>query len=254
MQPHWPATPPPPHVSLPAHTFAHDTMPLQPSGAVPVHVAPHACCDVSGVHEHTPPLHVSGGKHSAGVHADLAAAAIAGGARAAERAGLAHRERHAVLAEAAGASWLPLHWAVVHVTVPWQQTSDSWPMHWPPQICDAVPPWHPHWFATPAPAHESGKVQLPQFTRLPQLSISWPQLFAPHGFTGEHIGWQTPLAQLPDAQSAFVPQVLPFAHAGHGPPQSTSVSPWFFAPSLHVPAQLPHGPPQSVPVSLPSFT
>jgi hypothetical protein len=45
--------------------------------------------------------------------------------------------------------------------------------------------------------------------------------------------WQTPPVQIPLAQSVLVKQLRPFAHFGHGPPQSTSVSAPFLTPSVH---------------------
>jgi hypothetical protein len=86
-------------------------------------------------------------------------------------------------------------------------------------------------------------------------------------------GWQLP-AQLPLEQSASLPQLDPAGHFGHCPPQSTSLSAWFFtlsmqlggwhvrmahtpltqsAPIMHPPPSA-HGaqlPPQSFPVSVP---
>jgi hypothetical protein len=42
-----------------------------------------------------------------------------------------------------------------------------------------------------------------------------------------------PLLQFPDTQSPFTLQLSVSAQSGHGPPQSTSVSPPFCTPSLH---------------------
>jgi hypothetical protein len=68
----------------------------------------------------------------------------------------------------------------------------------------------------------------PQSTSL-SLPFFIPSLQAPLGAA------QTPFAQLALVQSEATPQVLPLAHLTQvAPPQSMSVSPPFFIPSLHV--------------------
>ncbi len=111
----------------------------------------------------------------------------------------------------------------------------------------------------------------------PQPSDLVPHSEEPQLAVGMHAHWPL-LSQLPLMQSPSMLQVLPAAHPGQLPPQSTSVSSWFFFMSVQLgsahrkplpqkpdsqslsttqPWPVAHGPqsgpPQSVPVSVPFF-
>jgi hypothetical protein len=87
---------------------------------------------------------------------------------------------------------------------------------------------------SPATLHVLPVPQSPHVPPPQSTSVSAPFLT-----TSEHVGaWQVTL-QTPLEQSFGAPHVLPVPHRaqpgdGVGPPQSMSLSPWFFAPSAHV--------------------
>jgi hypothetical protein len=249
LQPHVP----PMHVSGAVHCVEVQlTLPPQPFEVEPEHWLPHACAEVSGVHEHMPPEHVSEPVQSEAVQFTVPPhpfGCVPEHLRPHACAAVSGMQLHIPPLQVAGGA----HWLDVHVTVP-PHPFGVVPEHWLPHACAAVSGLQPHWFATLAPPHVLGSVHMPQSTALPQLSVTLPHTPLVHGDTGVHADLHVPPEQLPEAQSEATPHVLPFAQSGHGPPQSTSLSPWLRAPSLHVPWQLPQTPPQSTPVSAPSFT
>ena len=68
------------------------------------------------------------------------------------------------------------------------------------------------------------------------------------------VSQRTPSTQAPAPQLVAAVHGEPGQVVGHGPPQSTPVSPWFLRPSWQVPTQGGQEPPQSTAVSSPSFT
>jgi hypothetical protein len=102
------------------------------------------------------------------------------------------------------------------------------------QVLFGATPVHTTLVQSPATTQDSPGSQSPQVPPPQSMSVS-----APFFTLSPHVGaWQvlfgaTPV-QTPLWQSPATTHVLPTPQSAQGPPQSTSLSPWFFTPSPQV--------------------
>jgi hypothetical protein len=94
-----------------------------------------------------------------------------------------------------------------------------------------------HW--PQLPAMHTGLSVGQTFAQTPQLRGSVLESVQTPPQAASPCAQQVLLLQLPDWQSADVPQARPLAQAGQGPPQSTSLSPRLRRPSVQCDAQAP---------------
>ncbi len=267
------------------HGVLHVTTPPQPSGAVPAHCAPHAAISPAGVQPHrfaTPlPPQVWGIVHPPQLW----------GVPQLSLTVPQTPDVHGFTGEHAAWQVPPTQFALWQSPSPAHGCPFGQPGQGPPQSVPVspslrIPSLHvpPHAPQTPP---QSTPVSLPAFTvswqphagfvALPlhvsaagevhSLSGSAPAAIGPHTPSSplpflawvhatqvplQDVSQQTPSTQAPAPQLVVEVHGAPRQVVGHGPPQSTPLSPWFFRPSWQFPVQGGHEPPQSIAVSSPS--